>query len=71
MGTFDAHAGAIGAGISEHCLVRVMGTSTCDIMVASRDVINNCQTLSGQSVKKCAFAHVRASYKYNNWFLHH
>jgi L-ribulokinase len=39
VGTFDAHAGAIGAGISENCLVRVMGTSTCDIMVASREVI--------------------------------
>lgn len=45
VGTFDAHAGAIGAGISENCLVRVMGTSTCDIMVASREVI------SGHTVK--------------------
>ncbi|THH36320.1 ribulokinase [Neolewinella litorea] len=39
VGTFDAHAGAIGAGITENCLVRVMGTSTCDMMVASREVI--------------------------------
>jgi L-ribulokinase len=39
VGTFDAHAGAIGAGISENCLVRVMGTSTCDMMVASHEVI--------------------------------
>ena len=37
VGTFDAHAGAVGAKIDEHVLVRVMGTSTCDIMVASRN----------------------------------
>ncbi|MBB4080753.1 L-ribulokinase [Lewinella aquimaris] len=41
VGTFDAHAGAIGAGITEHCLVRVMGTSTCDMMVASREVVED------------------------------
>lgn len=35
VGTFDAHSGAIGAKIDEHALVRVMGTSTCDIMVAT------------------------------------
>ncbi|NJB84276.1 L-ribulokinase [Lewinella marina] len=40
VGTFDAHAGAIGAGITENCLVRVMGTSTCDMMVASPEVLD-------------------------------
>lgn len=35
VGTFDAHAGAVGARIEEKSLVRVMGTSTCDIMVSS------------------------------------
>ncbi|MEZ4907517.1 MAG: ribulokinase [Saprospiraceae bacterium] len=39
VGTFDAHAGAVGAGVEEYSLVRVMGTSTCDIMVAPDEII--------------------------------
>ncbi|MBL7794006.1 MAG: ribulokinase [Saprospiraceae bacterium] len=41
VGAFDAHAGAVGVKVEEHSLVRVMGTSTCDMMVASKDVIGN------------------------------
>lgn len=39
VGTFDAHAGAVGAKVEERALVRVMGTSTCDIIVVQEDAI--------------------------------
>ncbi|WP_029033835.1 ribulokinase [Salinimicrobium terrae] len=50
VGTFDAHAGAIGAKIEEYALVRVMGTSTCDIIVSSKEVIgtNTVRGICGQ-----------------------
>lgn len=37
VGTFDAHAGAVGGEVEEYAIVKVMGTSTCDIMVASQE----------------------------------
>lgn len=34
VGTFDAHTGAVGGEIKPYHLVKVMGTSTCDMIVA-------------------------------------
>lgn len=50
VGTFDAHSGAVGAKVDENVLVRVMGTSTCDIMVAPSNIIgtNTIKGICGQ-----------------------
>ncbi len=41
VGAFDAHVGAVGGQIREGDLVRIIGTSTCDIMVTGEKNLGN------------------------------
>jgi L-ribulokinase len=52
VGAFDAHMGAVGAGVSEGTLVKILGTSTCDIMVSPstkklKDIPGVCGIVNG------------------------
>ncbi|MEX2233644.1 MAG: ribulokinase [Cyclobacteriaceae bacterium] len=41
IGAFDCHMGAVGGQIEPYYLSKVMGTSTCDMMVIPRDEMGN------------------------------
>jgi len=52
VGAFDAHMGAVGAGIKEGTLVKILGTSTCDLMIhpnqhALADIPGLCGVVDG------------------------
>ena len=42
VGSFDAHTGGVGAEIKENTLVKVMGTSTCDIIISELEENRDC-----------------------------
>ena len=58
MGAFDAHLGAVGSGIKEGTLVKIIGTSTCDLVVAANsndlpDVEGICGIVDGSVLPGC------------------
>lgn len=41
VGSLDAHVGAVGAGIKEKTLIKIIGTSCCDMTVVSKKVLSD------------------------------
>jgi L-ribulokinase len=57
-GAFDAHLGAVGSGIKEGTLVKILGTSTCDMMVKPdtaelADIPGVCGIVDGSILPGC------------------
>jgi L-ribulokinase len=46
VGAFDAHMGGVGGGISGRTLVKIMGTSTCDMLVSPPATVGR-RTIAG------------------------
>jgi L-ribulokinase len=58
VGAFDAHTGAIGAGVKPGILVKIIGTSTCDISVRVNtaklaDIPGVCGIVNGSVLPGC------------------
>lgn len=53
VGAFDAHLGAVGSGVKPGTIVKIMGTSTCDIMIGDAftpDIQGVCGVVPGSVV---------------------
>ncbi len=58
VGAFDAHLGAVGSGIAPGKLVKIIGTSTCDMLVAETgqklaDIPGICGIVDGSILPDC------------------
>lgn len=58
VGAFDAHLGAVGSGIAPGKLVKIIGTSTCDMLVADSaqqlaDIPGICGIVDGSILPGC------------------
>ena len=58
MGGFDAHYGAVGAGVAAGTLVKIIGTSTCDVAIAPAsaklpDIPGICGIVNGSVMPGC------------------
>ena len=48
VGAYDAHMGAVGGGVKKGWLVRVMGTSTCDMIVGPKSTVASRNEVSSE-----------------------
>jgi L-ribulokinase len=78
VGALDAHMGGVGAGVKEGTLVKIMGTSTCDIMVSPKhkcfaDIPGVCGIVDGSVLP--GFYGIEAGQSAVGdiflWFVHH
>jgi L-ribulokinase len=78
VGAFDAHLGAVGAGVGQGRMVKIIGTSTCDILVAPAaerlpDIPGVCGIVKGSVLPGCYGIEAGQSAVGDifNWFVTH
>lgn len=77
VGAIDAHLGAVGAGVKPGALVKILGTSSCDMMVHPNraplpDIPGLCGIVDGSIVPGCFGLEAGQSAVGDifNWFVH-